>query len=315
MKAKKEIKTVTDRLLDNGKWLVVVPHTKEEAIKYGKGAQWDTVTEIYKNYFECYNEDGNVYIVIDRLSGHKWQFFFESQSFKDENDENITRTIFFEENDKDGSLFEFFRKERPKDWFYLSYDSVKNFSEGWACARRKGQYSFIDTEGKLIGNGNMWFDYVCGFYKGFSRVQKDGKWSFINKEGELIGNGNAWFDHVGPFDDGLSCVEMDGKWSFINTDGRLIGNGNMWFNSASLFHKGWSCVKKDGKYSVMDTEGKLIGDGNMWFDDIDCQHANLTGVKRDGKWSFINNEGKFIGNGKLWFDNVKDFYNNYIYIK
>ena len=185
-------------------------------------------------------------------------------------------------------------------------DYIGEFKEGLAAVNLNEKWSFINTQGELIGNGNLWFDYVEGFTEGFAIVRVNRKSSFINTNGELIGNGNLWFDAVNDFNEGFARVRLNWKWSFINTKGELIGDGNLWFDNSWSFKEGFAKVKLNGKYSFINTKGELIGDGNLWFDEVEVFDGLLI-VRLNGKWSFINSKGELIGNGKFWFDNIWGF--------
>ena len=187
------------------------------------------------------------------------------------------------------------------------FDVIWSFSESFAMVRLNGKYSFINTKGELIGNGNLWFDHVSEFDEGFARVKLNGKWSFINTKGELIGNGNLWFDDTWRFNEGFAKVELNEKKSFINTNGELIGDGNLWFDYVGDFNDGFVRVRLNGKYSFINSKGELIGNGNLWFDDAWPFKEGFAAVKLNNRWSFINTQGELIGNGNLWFDYVGDF--------
>ena len=79
-----------EKVYEDSEWLVIVPHTKRAAIEYGKGTQWCTAATGSYNYFDDYNNDGPLYININKRTGKKYQFHFESHQFMDEND-NATK--------------------------------------------------------------------------------------------------------------------------------------------------------------------------------------------------------------------------------
>ena len=174
---------------------------------------------------------------------------------------------------------------------WLDYIGV--FDEGFARVRLNRKWSFINTKGELIGDGNLWFDYAGEFAEGFASFQLNRKWSFINTKGELIGNGNLWFDNVEWFKEGFAQVRLNGKWSFINTKGKLIGDGNLWFDKAWNYKRGLAKVKLNRKYSFITTKGELIGDGNIWFDDV---------------WPFSNSSATVLINGEYYY--IKILSNN-----
>ena len=214
---------------------------------------------------------------------------------------------------KNGSfIVELFEKQNiltPQKAFKYQkwFDFVGGFKEGLATVNLNGKSSFINTNGELIGNGNLWFDFVWSFKEGLAKVKLNGKWSFINTKGELIGDGKVWFDSVREFDEGLAKVRLNGKYSFINTIGALIGNGNLWFDDAWRFNEGFAMVNLNHKYSFINTNGELIGDGNLWFDYVIDFAEGLARVELNGKYSFINTNGELIGDGNLWFDYVYEF--------
>ena len=207
------------------------------------------------------------------------------------------------------SLLEKYNVLTPQNTFKYQkwFDVIWSFSEGFAMVKLNGKYSFINTKGELIGDGNLWFNWVDSFHEGFANVKLNGKWSFINEKGELIGNGNLWFDYVSDFYEGFATVELNGKTSFINTNGELIGNGNLWFDYVSDFYEGFAIATLNGKHSFIDTKGELIGNGNLWFDYAWDFKEGFARVRLNRKYSFINTKGELIGNGNLWFDYVEGF--------
>ena len=187
------------------------------------------------------------------------------------------------------------------------FDFIGNFKEGFAIVRLNGKWSFINTKGELIGDGNLWFDSVSRFDEGVAWVALNRKYSFINTNGELIGDGNLWFDFAKEFNNGFAEVKLNGKWSFINTEGELIGDGNLWFDYVWDFKEGFAQVKLNSKYSFINTKGELIGDGNLWFGYVEDFKEGFASVRLNGKYSFINTKGELIGDGNLWFDDVSEF--------
>ena len=188
--------------------------------------------------------------------------------------------------------------------FQKWFDGIWSFSEGFARVELNEKYSFINTKGELIGNGNLWFDYAWNFDEGFAIVELNSKRSFINTKGELIGNGNLWFDEVENATEGFARVKLNEKWSFINTKGEL-------FDEVWAFNEGFAAVKLNGKWSFINTKGELIGNGNLWFDSVSFFKDGFARVRLNGKCSFINTEGELIGNGNLWFDSTWVYLNGF----
>ena len=89
----RKIKEGAEKVYEDERWLVIVPHTKEASCYYGKGTQWCTAADKSNNMFDQYNNDGPLYINIDKLNNRKYQFHFETNSFMDENDNEIDGPI------------------------------------------------------------------------------------------------------------------------------------------------------------------------------------------------------------------------------
>ena len=82
-----------EKVYEDNDWLIIVPKTREAAIYYGKGTKWCTASTGGYNYFERYNNEGKLYININKNTGDKYQFHFESNSFMDAEDKPITGII------------------------------------------------------------------------------------------------------------------------------------------------------------------------------------------------------------------------------
>ena len=82
-----------EKVYEDNDWLIIVPKTREAAIYYGKGTKWCTASTGGYNYFERYNNEGRLYININKKTGDKYQFHFESNSFMDAEDKPIIGII------------------------------------------------------------------------------------------------------------------------------------------------------------------------------------------------------------------------------
>jgi len=81
-----------EKILENSEWLVVIPKTEKASCKYGAGTRWCTAAK-NNNYFDEYNKDGSLYIIIDKKKNEKWQFHYNyeaaSVDFMDQADEPV----------------------------------------------------------------------------------------------------------------------------------------------------------------------------------------------------------------------------------
>lgn len=93
----RKIKEGAEKVYEDDEWLIVVPHTMEASCYYGKGTQWCTAADKSNNMFDHYNDQGNLYININKVSGDisgKYQFHFETNSFMDATDSAIETPIY-----------------------------------------------------------------------------------------------------------------------------------------------------------------------------------------------------------------------------
>lgn len=100
----RKIKEGAEKVYEDNEWLIIVPHTEEASCYYGKGTQWCTAANNGNNMFEYYNDNGNLYININKLTHEKYQFHFETDSFMDETDSPIEEPICEEIGLTDGAL-------------------------------------------------------------------------------------------------------------------------------------------------------------------------------------------------------------------
>lgn len=71
---------------------IIVPEDEAAACKYGRGTRWCTASTRGMNYFNQYNRQGKLYILIPKnpkYEGEKYQLHFSSNSYMDENDDPV----------------------------------------------------------------------------------------------------------------------------------------------------------------------------------------------------------------------------------
>lgn len=77
-------------LLDNATLRVSIPETKAAAILLGRNTQWCTAATDSQNYFDSYNRNGRLYVVLEKKTNTRWQLHFGDAQFMDERDQPIT---------------------------------------------------------------------------------------------------------------------------------------------------------------------------------------------------------------------------------
>ncbi|MCS7316831.1 MAG: hypothetical protein NZZ41_00715 [Candidatus Dojkabacteria bacterium] len=68
---------------------VVVPKTEKASCYFGRNTRWCTAATKSKNYFDAYNKKGPLYIVLIKKENKRYQFHFQTNQFRDEQDKSI----------------------------------------------------------------------------------------------------------------------------------------------------------------------------------------------------------------------------------
>jgi hypothetical protein len=98
-------------VFNNEEMRVVVPENQDAACYYGQGTAWCTSATKGSNYFDHYNKDGPLYIIIPKQpkhDGEKYQLHFESGQYMDEGDSPINLQRLFTKRFTNPSTFDFF---------------------------------------------------------------------------------------------------------------------------------------------------------------------------------------------------------------
>lgn len=94
-----EAERQADKIYNSENWLVLIPKTIQAAKVYGKGTRWCTAAREH-NMFNYYNQQGPLYIFINKKTQEKYQFHFQSKQFMDAKDSPIEKVSFFLENEE-----------------------------------------------------------------------------------------------------------------------------------------------------------------------------------------------------------------------
>ena len=220
VKSQKEVKREgAEVVYEDAEWKIVIPLTEDASCIYGANTKWCTAGRKH-NMFDYYNKEGRLYININKVTGDKYQFHFESKSYMDAEDERISLN---EIGLSKGALeyYKYIGKE-----FYFIYVYVGDFYNEFAMVCKEGKgWNFINKQGELLYKGDKWFDEVWNFFEGFAGVYKEGKgWNFINEQGELVCKEDKWFDDIWSFFEGFAHVKIEDKWYKLNINGELIEN-------------------------------------------------------------------------------------------
>lgn len=115
-------------VFDDAAVKIIVPEDEAAACTYGRQTRWCTAATRGTNYFEHYNRQGPLYILIPktpRYAGEKYQLHFPSSQFMDENDDEVSIKWLLKERFPE--LLDFFmsvEKAAIGDYLIFTPDSV-----------------------------------------------------------------------------------------------------------------------------------------------------------------------------------------------
>lgn len=89
---KKEEKGQASKVYEDGDVVIIVPEDEAAACRYGRGTRWCTAATRGQNYFNQYNRQGRMYILLPKNpkhEGEKYQLHFQSDQYMDEDDDEV----------------------------------------------------------------------------------------------------------------------------------------------------------------------------------------------------------------------------------
>ena len=168
---------------------MIQPLTMEAACYWGNNAAWCTATRNEKNnYFHSYNDDGPLYININKETGEKYQFSIAKREFKDSENESIQTPVLDTIGASKG-MTEFYKKVvGTNDWetmFDMFFNDLTDDDYIWVEQLETG-YAAISRDNPETGEvemniyssfgliSNEWFKWVedPSYYLSIVRVRK-----------------------------------------------------------------------------------------------------------------------------------------------
>ena len=112
----------SETVLDTAEVRVIIPKDKTAACYYGQGTQWCTAATKGANYFDNYNRQGPMFILLPKKpawAGEKYQFHFASDQFMNEQDEQQPLDQLLKE--RFPSAAPYFLEKYPEIYTYISF--------------------------------------------------------------------------------------------------------------------------------------------------------------------------------------------------
>lgn len=163
---------------------IIVPEDETAACYYGQGTRWCTASK-NNNYFEGYNDDGPLYIMLPKkpkYPGEKYQLHFASNQFMDENDDSIP--IYELLTDRFPETLKFFKKNVPDIENQVVFISDKELEHLFEQLRYYFIPKGIEAYHELKNNGTLNKSSYRDWFAEYNLLDNNGEidWDKADKE-------------------------------------------------------------------------------------------------------------------------------------
>ncbi|MDI9874941.1 DUF6035 family protein [Flectobacillus rivi] len=180
----------------------------------------------------------------------------------------------------------------------FDFDTIDEFIEGKAKAKKSGKYGYIDDQGQIIIPFE--YDLIEEFIEGKAKAKKSGKYGYIDDQGQIIISFE--YDSIEEFIEGIAKAKKTGKYGYIDDQGQIIISFE--YDSIEEFIEGKAKVKKSGKYGYIDHRGQIII--LIKYDSIDDFIDGSAKVRRNFHEGYIDiNGNELIQNVQFITDTIR----------
>ena len=174
-----------DTVYEDGDVKVVIPRDQAAACAYGRGTRWCTAATKGANYFEQYNKDGPLYILLPKspdTPGEKYQLHFPTSSFMDKDDDPV---------DLGGLLDD--RFPALGQWFLSNPSTAEDLKDDVAFASDELLQKISDDIWSIVQ------DVVMEDYSNWE-ANDDSYYDWLREEGYVDEDGDIDWDRAPPYD-------------------------------------------------------------------------------------------------------------------
>lgn len=305
----KNIKHDAEKVYEDDNWIIIIPHSKEASCYYGKGTQWCTAAEHSTNYFDDYNSQGNLYININKITGDKYQFHFQTDSFMDDSDNPIEAPIaenielsngalnWYKNNVQDSNKltsivkdllvsddYELRLKKDEDELYWTLYDEMNNYTLA---------YNLIADDIDIERNSYKLFNlHYCAFEnskKLLTLITYDyDNDSFYLIDNSLKGIQELEREYGDNSDVLLQCIDNENKISIIDVNTTIdlykTKKSHLIKNIKEISSNIFAVFKYDNTLDIFD----------IYENEIDDLHYDLKNstIKSDGDYIYIYDNGE-----------------------
>jgi hypothetical protein len=188
------------------------------------------------------------------------------------------------------------------------FDSIRNFTNGFADSYKNGKAGIINTKGELVIEHK--YDFIGSIYDDRFLVLLNDKYNFVDLNGQLISP--EFYDDAEDFSNGLAPVKFseNGKWGYINKEGKL--QTDTIYDYVYEFSKNQAKVEIGNERFVINRKGEIIDTLKTDYKKTK-RKLSLIGNSNSGTLGRVNRNGDIIMKGiytsfgyvqkdKFWFN-------------
>ena len=274
------------KAMEDDTWIVIIPATEKAAVYYGKGTKWCTSATKSVNAFDEYNDLGNLYIFINRITGRKYQYYLTRHELKDDTNTDIksipgltpaAKKFFrnipamekgFEEKKDEIVMNKVMGMLSPEGRAMLgkldsiSYNDMGIFPIMKYNEEGRELKNFMDRNGRMLSS--VWFTEVTPFTKDtkYSIVSRGIKCNILLPDGKFLFN--VWVDNL--FDPSVYQERITNDPIIVTYNGKkgLLLKPELdlcptWFDYVGEFGPdGKATAKLDGEVVTIDRKGHIL---------------------------------------------------------
>lgn len=167
---------------------IIVPEDQTAACYYGQGTTWCTAATRGSNYFNSYNRQGPLYIMLPKLpqhEGEKYQLSFATQQFMDEQDDPVSLAKIITK--RFPNTAQFFLKTEPEIQTYLEF-TPDNVLQGIMeqFAEKIGDHAYEELA-DWEAEDDYWYRHLRD--EGYEDENGDMDWDRVEADGM------GWYDN------------------------------------------------------------------------------------------------------------------------
>ncbi|GGE02101.1 hypothetical protein GCM10011312_26820 [Planktosalinus lacus] len=184
--------------------------------------------------------------------------------------------------------------EKNGSWYLKpQFDSIRNFTDGFADSYKNGKAGIINTKGELVIDYK--YDFIGNVYDDRFLILLNDKYNYVDLNGELISS--AFYYDAEDFSNGLAPIKFseNGKWGYIDKTGIL--------QTDTIYDYVYDFDKKQAKVEIGNERFIINKKGQI----IDTLKTDYTKTKR--KFRLIGNSdqgtlGRVNRNGDVIMEGI-----------